>query len=157
MAEKPKNRLHRLSAPLVEIFGLARGLAVAVVLLAGLLIAFAVFWFIHTAPPDTITITSGAPGSSFQASAEKYLGILARKHIKLKILPSQGSLENLQRLDDPKFHVDIGFVQGGVTNDPASNTLVSLGSITYEPLLVFYRSSAPVKLLSGFSGQRVAI
>ncbi len=157
MAEKPKNLLSRLTAPLVEIFGLARGLAVAVVLLAGLLIAFAVFWFIHSAPPETIAITSGAPGSSFQSNAEKYRGILARQRIKLKILPSQGSLENLQRLNDPKFHVDIGFVQGGITNDPASNKLVSLGSITYEPLLVFYRSSAPLKLLSGFSGKRVAI
>jgi TRAP-type uncharacterized transport system substrate-binding protein len=156
MADKPKS-LNRLTAPIMEIFGLSRTLAAMVVLLAGLLIAFSIFWFIHTAPPHTITITSGAPGSSFQTNAERYRVSLAKKDIILKILPSQGSLENLQRLDDPKFHVDIGFVQGGITNNPASNTLVSLGSITYEPLLVFYRSSEPVKLLSGFSGKRVAI
>jgi TRAP-type uncharacterized transport system substrate-binding protein len=157
MAEKSKIRLNRLTAPIMEIFGLSRALAVTVVLMVGLLIAVAVFWFIHSAPPRIITITSGAPGSSFQTNAERYRIILARKDITLKILPSQGSLENLQRLNNPKFHVDIGFVQGGITNNPASNTLVSLGSITYEPLLVFYRSSEPVKLLSGFSGQRVAI
>jgi len=141
----------------MEIFGLSRALALAVVLLAGLVVVFAVFWFFHSAPPHTIIITSGAPGSSFQADAEKYRVILARKGVKLEIIPSQGSLENLQRLDDPKFHVDIGFVQGGITNIPNRNKLVSLGSISYEPLLVFYRGATPVNLLSGFSGKRVAI
>ncbi len=141
----------------MEIFGLSRGLALTVVLLAGLLIILALFWFFHSAPPDTIIITSGAPGSSFQANAEKYRVILARQGVKLEIKPSQGSLENLQRLDDPKFHVDIGFVQGGITNIPGRNKLVSLGSISYEPLLVFYRGAAPINLLSGFSGKRVAV
>ena len=150
-------RFSRLTAPFMEIFGLSRALALAVVLLAGLVVVFAVFWFFHSAPPHTIIITSGAPGSSFQADAEKYRVILARKGVKLEIIPSQGSLENLQRLDDPKFHVDIGFVQGGITNIPNRNKLVSLGSISYEPLLVFYRGATPVNLLSGFSGKRVAI
>jgi TRAP-type uncharacterized transport system substrate-binding protein len=150
-------RFSRLTAPFMELFGLSRGLALAVVFLAGLVILFAVFWFFHSAPPHTIIITSGAPGSSFQANAEKYRVILARQGVKLKILPSQGSLENLQRLDDAKFHVDVGFVQGGITNVPGTNKLVSLGSISYEPLLVFYRSATPINLLSGFSGKRVAI
>ena len=157
MTEGPKTRFSRLALPLVEMFGLSPGLALAMVLAGGLLVAFAVFWFIHTAPPGKITITSGAPGSIFESNAEKYREILAKKGITVKILPSQGSLENLQRLDDPAFKVDVGFVQGGITNNPASNTLVSLGSITYEPLLVFYRSAQPVTLLSGFAGKRVAI
>src|SRR5580658_7823978 len=142
MKAEPKTLFNRLTAPIMEIFGLGRGLALAVVLLCGLVIAGAIFWFFYSAPPHTIIITSGAPGSSFAANAEKYRLILARKHVTLKILPSEGSLENLRRLDDPSIQVDIGFVQGGVTNDPASNKLVSLGSITYEPLLIFYRGAA---------------
>jgi hypothetical protein len=141
----------------MEIFGLSRGLALTMIVLGVLVVAFAVFWIIHSAPPRTIIITSGAPGSPFQVNAEKYRAFLKHKGIKLKILPSQGSLENLQRLDDPSFDVDIGFVQGGITNNPDSNTLVSLGSISYEPLLVFYRSATPVNLLSGFAGKRVSI
>ena len=152
-----KTRFSRLTAPIMEIFGLSRGLALAMVLVTGLVLLFAVFWFFHSAPPHTIILTSGAPGSSFEANAEKYRVILARKGVKLEIIPSQGSLENLQRLDDPKFHVDIGFVQGGITNIPGSNKLVSLGSIAYEPLLIFYRSARLINLLSGFSGKRVAI
>jgi TRAP-type uncharacterized transport system substrate-binding protein len=157
MEEGTNTRFKRRSAPFTEIFGLSRALALTVVFLVGLVFVFAVFVFFYSAPPDTIIITSGPPGSSFQVNAEKYSAILAREGVQLQILPSQGSLENLQRLDDPKFHVDVGFVQGGITNAPRRNKLVSLGSISYEPLLVFYRSAAPVNLLSGFSGKRVAI
>jgi hypothetical protein len=35
--------------------------------------------------------------------------------------------------------------------------LVALGSVYYQPLLVFYRAAAPVQLLSEFAGQRLAI
>ena len=83
--------------------------------------------------------------------------ILARNGVKLKILPSQGSLENLKRLLDPSFRVDIGFVQGGVAGGLNIDKLVSLGSISYEPLLVFYRSVKPVDLLSQLNGKRLAI
>jgi TRAP-type uncharacterized transport system substrate-binding protein len=157
MADNRETRLGRLTAPFMEIFGLSRGLALAVVVLCGLILLLAVFWFFHSAPPRALVITSGAPGSSFQANAEKYRVILARQGVTLKILPSQGSLENLRRLDDAKFHVDIGFVQGGITNAPGGSQLVSLGSIAYEPLLVFYRSPTPINLLSDLAGKRVAI
>ena len=152
-----KKRLNTLSAPLIEIFGISRKLAAVVVITNVLLIGLAVYWSIHSAPPKTITITAGAPGSSFHIYAERYQKALKEKGITLKILSSEGSLQNLERLNDPKSKVDVGFVQGGVTNQPDSNTLVSLGSITYAPLLIFYRSPEPVNLLSEFAGKRIAI
>jgi hypothetical protein len=53
--------------------------------------------------------------------------------------------------------VDIGFVRGGLTNGINTDGLVSLGSIGYEPLLVFYRSITPVELLSQLAGKRLEI
>jgi len=146
----------KVVVPLMEIFGLSRGLALTAILSISLLILLAVFWFFHSAPPRTLIITSGGPGSAFQTNAQKYAVILARNGVTLRVLPSEGSLENLHRLDDPKFHVEVGFVQGGITNNPANNKLVSLGSIMYEPLLVLYRG-APVSLLSNLNGKRLAI
>src|ERR1017187_4226955 len=108
--------LNRLTLPIMETFGMSRAVALTVVTLVGTLFILAVFWFFYSAPPHTITITSGVPGSSFQTNAEKYRVLLAGKGVTLKILPSQGSLQNLQRLNDPSIDVDIGFVQGGVTN-----------------------------------------
>lgn len=157
MVEKLHQRLSRFTTPLIEMFGMSPKVAVTVVLLAMAIITYAFYWFFHTAPPDTLVITAGAPGSIFQSNAVAYQVLLARKGITVKILDSQGSLENLQRLEDPSVQVDVGIVQGGVTNVPDRLKIVSLGSINYEPLLVFYRSPAPITLLSGFNGKRLAI
>lgn len=114
-------------------------------------------WFIDPAPPDTITITTGPEKSIFQTTAEKYRITLARNGVKLRILPSLGSLENLSRLSDPSFRVDVGFVQGGVSTGTQADNLVSLGSIFHEPLAVFYRAPAAITLLSELRGKRLAI
>src|ERR1700674_5113157 len=127
------------------------------VLLLGLRAIWAALSFVHPAPPDKITVTGGPNGSIFQTTAEKYRKILARNGVTLKILPSQGSLENLKRLNDPSFHVDLGVVQGGLATGGGIDNLVSLRSVFYEPLLVFYAGSAPIDRLSSLSGKRLAI
>ncbi|HXI82524.1 MAG TPA: TAXI family TRAP transporter solute-binding subunit [Verrucomicrobiae bacterium] len=160
MMESPtteKTRLARFLAVFTETFGLGRAAAISALLLIGSATIIAVFWFIHSAPPHAITISSGPEGSAFQKTAERYRAILARSGVKLNVLPSAGSLENLKRLCDPAFHVDIGFVQGGVTNEVETDQLVSLGSVAYEPLLVFYHSATPINLLSELNGKRLAI
>jgi hypothetical protein len=113
--------------------------------------------FVHPAPPDTITITSGPEGSTFATVAERYRKILARQGVKLKVLPSQGSLENLKRLADPKAQVDIGFVQGGLASQADTSDLYSLGSIFYTPVYVFYRAPKPIARLAELSGKRISI
>jgi len=157
MATARPTLLNRLVQPIVEIFGLSRAVALIVVALVILLVIGALFWFFDSAPPRTITITSGMPGSSFQTNAVKYREFLAKKGVTLRILPSEGSLQNLERLNDPSIDVDIGFVQGGTTNVPSRLKLVSLGSISYQPLLVFYRGSNSMALLSELKGKRLAI
>ena len=77
--------------------------------------------------------------------------------VTLKIVPSQGSLDNLKRLSDPKFKVDVGFVQGGIANLGDVDELMSLGSVFYVPVLVFYRAPQPIKFLSQLEGKRISI
>jgi len=131
--------------------------AVLPLLLITLLAVWAGFKFIRPAPPDTIIITGGAKGSSFANAAEKYRAILERNGVKLQILESEGSLDNLRRLRDPAFKVDVGFVQGGLVVDGDAGDLVSLGSLFYVPLVVFYRGEQPVERLSEFKGKRLPI
>jgi TRAP-type uncharacterized transport system substrate-binding protein len=147
----------RLLAPFIELLGLSKGLATLTVILLGLLIGVAIYWFFRLAPPHTITITAGSPDSSFYSNAEKYSKILGSNGVTLRILPSQGSYENLRRLGDSSFDVDIGFVQGGITNSDEKAKLVSLGSLAYEPLLVFYRAASNITLLSELRGKSLAI
>ncbi len=117
----------------------------------------AAYWYMRPAPPDSITISSGPPGSIFGLTAEKYKKILARNGVKLNILSSEGSLDNLKRLTDPATHVDVAFVPGGLSGGITIDKLVSLGSVSHQPLFLFYRSATPIHLLSGLKGKRLAI
>jgi TRAP-type uncharacterized transport system substrate-binding protein len=155
--QNQKSVLARVVTPLMETFGLSRAAAFAAATLLGVVLLMGVVWFLRAAPPKTLVITSGAPGSSFETNAMKYRRILARNGVTLKILPSHGSLENLERLSNPSIKVDIGFVQGGVTNGASHDKLVSLGSVTYQPLMIFHRGAVPFTLLSEFAGKRLAV
>ncbi len=152
-----KSGFSRIQAMFAETFGLGPAATLSAIFLIGIVTVIAVFWFFRSAPPDTIIMTSGDDGSRFQRNAEKYAKILARNGVKLKILPSEGSLENLERLENPSFRVDIGFVQTGVAKGKNIDKLLSLGSVSYQPLYIFYRSREPIHLLSQFSGKRLAI
>jgi NMT1-like family len=156
MSQERKGILATVVKPFMEIFGLSRLVAFITVFALAAIVLLAVFWFFHSAPPSEITITSGVAGSSFETNAFRYAQILARSGVKVHVLPSEGSLQNLQRLEDPEFKVDLGFVQGGVSNGPSRVKLMSLGSVNYQPLLVFYRGD-PIALLSALRGKRLAI
>jgi TRAP-type uncharacterized transport system substrate-binding protein len=114
-------------------------------------------WLIHPAPPNAITMITGPEHSNFWNTAEKYKKILARNGINLKIVTSEGSLDNLKKLNDPNSGIDVGFVQGGVAGDLPIDQLVSLGSISYVPVSVFYRGRERINRLSELEGKRVAI
>ena len=151
------SRFTRLQSIFSEIFGLGSVAALMAIGVIAVGLILAVYWFIHLAPPGTITITSGPANSIFRSNADKYAKILARNGVKLKIITSEGSLENLKRLADPSFKVDVGFVQGGLAGGMTVENLVSLGSLYNEALLVFYRSPKTLNVLSEMKSKRLAI
>src|ERR1700722_9403693 len=140
-----------------EYFGLTRLWSLVATGLVVVVVGTAMFWFIASAPPHELVITSGPEGSTYERYAEKYQALLASNGVTLKIVPSQGSEENLERLEDNGYHVDVGFVQGGTPDGTNLDRLFSLGSISYQPLLVFYRSTNSVRLLSELNGKRIAV
>lgn len=146
-----------LVTTLIDNFGFTPGLASVVAVAIALLCAFAVVWVVRSAPPHTIVMTSGPEGSSFQRWAVAYQKALAKHDVKLEIRPSGGSFDNLGRLQSAAAGVDIGFVSGGLPKDQNLDGLVSLGSIAYQPLWIYYRNPAPLTLLSQLSGRRLAV
>jgi len=157
MRIKEKLGLIKLQSMFTEVFGLGRAAVFSAIISIFVVLAVALFLFFYLAPPNTITITSGPEGSTFRLTAEKYAKILQQSGVTLRILPSEGSVDNIKRLADPSSKVDIGFVQAGVNQGVKTDKLVSLGSISYQPLLVFYRSGSTIELLSQFTGKRVAV
>jgi len=157
MRIKEKLGLIKFQSMFTEVFGLGRAAVFSAIISIFVVLAVALFLFFYLAPPNTITITSGPEGSTFRLTAEKYAKILQQSGVTLRILPSEGSVDNIKRLADPSSKVDIGFVQAGVNQGVKTDKLVSLGSISYQPLLVFYRSGSTIELLSQFTGKRVAV
>ncbi len=152
----PKILLTRAWTRLIAVFGRGMVISVGSIVAVCLVASAAAFLFLNTAAPRTLTITSGPAGSTFYRNAERYQKILAREGVTLKILPSDGSPENLKRLADPKARVDIGFVLGGAAGDRSFDPLMSLGSVSYQPLMVFYRGEKR-ELLSQFKGKRLNV
>ena len=146
-----------LQSIFTEAFGLGRAAALSAIILILVAVVGGAFLFFYLAPPHTIIVSSGPKGSMFERYAERYAKILERNGVALRILPSEGSVDNIKRLADPSSKVDVGFVQGGVTKDIKTDKLVSLGSISYEPLFVFYRGRSRIERLSQLTGKRIAI
>jgi len=159
MAENAPRKLGPLRIPLRIQRISWRDLAASLgpVLLVSAAAVWVAFHFVRPAPPDTLTIASGPEGSTLRIYAERYRKILERNGVTLEILPSEGTLDNLKKLVDPDVDVDVGFVQGGLAAAADTSELVSLGSIGYEPLAVFYRGAGALERLSELKGRRIAI
>lgn len=150
-------RILKIQNNLMETMGMGRAAAASALILTALVVVLIVFLFIQSAPPKTIVMTSGDDNSIFRKVADKYAKALARNGVKLVILPSEGSVQNLERLSNPRYHVDVGFVQSGLAKNRNVENLVSLGSVSYVPLFVFYKNDKPVEILSDLKGKRLAI
>ncbi|HSI43989.1 MAG TPA: TAXI family TRAP transporter solute-binding subunit [Methylotenera sp.] len=112
--------------------------------------------FINTAAPTSLTMAAGEDGSVYQKYALKYQKILARQGVTLTIIPSNGSIENLNKLTNKQVKVDVGFVQSGVSQDIKIDKLMSLGSVAYQPIFVFYRGESKDSI-ADFAGHRLNI
>ncbi|SAK60016.1 TRAP-type transport system periplasmic component-like protein [Caballeronia temeraria] len=137
--------------------------AVGVMMIVLVLLIWVTVRVIRPAPPGTLTISAGPEHSRFWIAAQQYRAILARNGVTLDVLTSSGTLDNLTRLADPASHVDLGFVQSGLTQvsnvlapDTAHAGLMSLGTVSNWPIFVFYRGPELTRL-SQFAGKRLAI
>jgi TRAP-type uncharacterized transport system substrate-binding protein len=133
----------------------------ATITLSGLAVlaflVWAVFVLGRPLPPRSVVMTTGPEGGAYRELGERYRAALALSGIDLKLVPSLGNVENLNRLKDPGSGVSSGFVAGGLTSAKESPGIVSLGTISYDPIWIFCRGiRAPVEF-SDLRGKRVSI
>ena len=119
----------------------------------------AAYYFVDPAPPQHVIFSVGRDDGEYKEYATGYQIILARDNVALETRESEGMLENLQRLKDENSEVDVAFVLDGLNEGDAEeeDKLYSLGSISYEPIWVFYRDKTPHNRLSEFAGKKIAI
>ena len=124
-----------------------------VVVIAGL--CALAYLLVDPTPPRQVSLGTGQENSAYEELGKKYATMLAQQGIKVTLVPSLGSQENLQRLNDGK--VDIAFVQSGSTEQAAAQRkgLLSLGSLFTEPVWLFVRDGAKVTQLTELKGLKI--
>src|SRR4051812_41312075 len=113
----------------------------------GIAALVAAYLLLDPAPPHRVVLATGPEGSAYAAFGKQYAAELKRYGIDVVLQPTNGSRENLRLLHDMKKSVDLGFVQGGsgeaaakLDEKEGETALVSLGSLTFEPVWIFYRA-----------------
>ncbi|MCP3097425.1 ABC transporter substrate-binding protein [Myxococcus sp. K15C18031901] len=125
------------------------------ILLVG--IAFtATFYFIKPAPPKTVVLALSPDEGGFRYYARKYQDFLKKHGIVLELRNTSGSLANVELLADESSGVDVAFVQSGTAAGDKAQNVVSLGSLSYVPLWVFYRGDV-IDDVRALKGRRVAV
>jgi TRAP-type uncharacterized transport system substrate-binding protein len=136
-------------------------LALMLLALLALLLWF-LFRFIEPPPPKVVRISTGSATGAYTLFAKQYALALKKHGVTLEVVNSAGSIENLQRLDDPKQKIDLAFVQGGVSTAAQHPRVEALASVAYEPIWCFYNkkrfdASKPPTRLSDMAGHLLAI
>lgn len=104
------------------------------------------YWWLNPTPPKRITLATGPSQSAYAEFGARYAKALAANGIEVVLLPSAGSSDNLRLLRQGQ--ADLGFVQGGSVTPATEDeqALVSLGSLFLEPVWLFYREAAALKV-----------
>ncbi|WP_223643239.1 TAXI family TRAP transporter solute-binding subunit [Corallococcus sp. EGB] len=122
--------------------------------------AFAVtFYFVKPAPPKTLVMALAPEEGGFNYLAKRYQKFLAQQGITLELRNTRGSVGSVALLSAEDSGVDIAFAQSGTTGGKGQEVpeqVVSLGSLSYVPLWVFYRGE-PVDDVRGLQGKRIAV
>jgi len=123
---------------------------------AAMWLAFSLF---NPTPPRTVSMAVNQGGTS-EPIAKRYRDILARDRIELRLVPSRGAVESVARMREPKSGIDVAIIPSGITNQSQSPQLVSLGTVGYQALWLFYRSgdlARKDRARETFAGKRVSI
>ncbi len=137
-----------------------RGRRLAAALFA-LAVLGAIVWMALTVgnpfPPHTIMMATGPEGSAYRELGARYREVLRRSGIDLRVIQTEGGVENLARLRDPKSGLSVAFLESGLTNREESPDLVSLGTVSLEPLWSFFRGQTQGNVARKLKGKRISI
>jgi len=108
-------------------------------------------------PPRTIIMATGPAGGAYEVLGERYREVLRRSGVDLRLVSTAGGVENLARLRDESSGVSVAFLESGLTGQAASPDLVSLGTVSFEPLWFFLRGGTRHGTLLQLQDKRISI
>jgi TRAP-type uncharacterized transport system substrate-binding protein len=126
----------------------------AVLIVSGLVWLFSILFPL---PPHTITMATGPDGSAYDTYGKSYKRLLAKEGIEVRLVQTLGGVDNLAKLRDSKSGIQVGFVEGGVAQEEDASSLMSLGTVGYEPMWFFSHKLTSDKVLEALRGKRVSV
>jgi len=139
-----------------RLWKLSRTAAFAVIAVA-LLVSLVIF---SPAAPKKITLLTGPEGSGYHELGKRYAVYLGDRGLNVEVQVTDGGFDNV-RLLAADIGDTVAFAPSNIEHviDDSVDTshLVSLGSIAYEPLWLFFRAEAEVRRISDLAGLRVAM
>ena len=94
--------------------------------------------FIQPSPKKEIVIATGSKTGNYYQTALKYKELLKKDKVDVKIINTNGSVENLELVKSGK--ADIAFMQNGIVDKDIYEDVQSFANVYYEPLWVFYKN-----------------
>lgn len=113
-----------------------------VVLALAIVVLISLFIYLKPLPPRNSVLAIGSDGSSYVGISETYKAYFAHEGIHLDLVPTSGLGEGVQKLHSKKSPVDASFMTAGVYTEKEFPELVSLGSVQFAPLWIFYRGAS---------------
>ena len=127
-------------------------------ILFGLAASIGVMALLYPVVPRVVVMVTGPAGGAYSGYGERYREIFARQGVQLTVLHSSGSVDNLAMLRYQNLGSSIALVQSGLTDREHSPQLVSLGTVSFEPVWIFWRGEqSPPSQLEQLRGKRVSI
>ncbi|MFL6663731.1 MAG: TAXI family TRAP transporter solute-binding subunit [Rhizobacter sp.] len=116
------------------------------VIVIALLLLVLAYFALDPTPPKKVVLATGPDQGDYAEFGKRYQAVLKQRGIQVELRNTAGAAENLRLLLDPASGVDIAFLQGGAgeraRNQADADALVSLGSLFYEPVWLFYRQDS---------------
>ncbi len=114
------------------------------------------YQFVDPAPPERVVLATGAEGGAYQQFGKDYAAYLAANGIEVVLRETAGSAQNLALLRGDS-DIDLAFVQSGLAEAGDQGQVMALGSLYFEPLLVFIRDDYPASAIRDLLNARLSV
>jgi TRAP-type uncharacterized transport system substrate-binding protein len=107
-------------------------------MIAFLLCLIGIVVYLDPFPDRRIYMGTSYVGSDWYRFGEHASKYLSQKGLDTQVVVTDGAVDNVKRLIDPDDPVNAAFAYGMALDDAERQQIVSLGSVSYEPIWIFY-------------------
>ena len=132
-------------------------IGIALLAVTAAVLLWTMFALLRPLPARELAMATGPAGSDYARTAERYRQILALDGVRLRLVPTNGAIENLRLLKDPHSGIEVALVQAGTIREDDTRDLVSLGTVFYQEAWLFCRARDPIPPPSQWDGWHISI